>query len=211
MRIDCTYETENTTSELETFEWDNPWWEQASDTKKTRVLYIGDSISYGIRRHATEISENTLLFDNFSTSKALDNPYFADSLALFAKQERYRSVVLFNNGLHGFHLNDSLFERYYRKMIVYLKESFRNIPIMVVLSTTVGDTERRACIIRRNAIAQKIANENGLDVIDLFEASERMTELQTADLVHFNEEGFHALAKIVVDAVKTHLSAKVNK
>ena len=45
----------------------------------------------------------------------------------------------------------------------------------------------------------------------LFEASERMTELQTADLVHFNEEGFHALAKIVVDAVKTHLSAKVNK
>lgn len=162
-------------------------------------------------RHATEISENTLLFDNFSTSKALDNPYFADSLALFAKQERYRSVVLFNNGLHGFHLNDSLFERYYRKMIVYLKESFRNIPIMVVLSTTVGDTERRACIIRRNAIAQKIANENGLDVIDLFEASERMTELQTADLVHFNEEGFHALAKIVVDAVKTHLSAKVNK
>lgn len=211
MRIDCTYETENTTSELETFERDNPWWEQAPDTKKTRVLYIGDSISYGIRRHATEISENTLLFDNFSTSKALDNPYFADSLALFAKQERYRSVVLFNNGLHGFHLNDSLFERYYRKMIVYLKESFRNIPIMVVLSTTVGDTERRACIIRRNAIAQKIANENGLDVIDLFEASERMTELQTADLVHFNEEGFHALAKIVVDAVKTHLSAKVNK
>ena len=88
MRIDCTYETENTTSELETFEWDNPWWEQAPDTKKTRVLYIGDSISYGIRRHATEISENTLLFDNFSTSKALDNPYFADSLALFAKQER---------------------------------------------------------------------------------------------------------------------------
>lgn len=211
MRIDYTYETENTTSELETFEWDNPWWEQAPDTKKTRVLYIGDSISYGIRRHATEISENTLLFDNFSTSKALDNPYFADSLALFAKQERYRSVVLFNNGLHGFHLNDSLFERYYRKMIVYLKESFQNIPIMVVLSTTVGDTERRACIIRRNAIAQKIANENGLDVIDLFEASERMTELQTADLVHFNEEGFHALAKIVVDAVKTHLSAKVNK
>ena len=119
--------------------------------------------------------------------------------------------MLFNNGLHGFHLNDSLFERYYRKMIVYLKESFRNIPIMVVLSTTVGDTERRACIIRRNAIAQKIANENGLDVIDLFEASERMAELQTADLVHFNEEGFHALAKIVVDAVKTHLSAKVNK
>ena len=98
MRIDCTYETENTTSELETFEWDNPWWEQAPDTKKTRVLYIGDSISYGIRRHATEISENTLLFDNFSTSKALDNPYFADSLALFAKQERYRSVVLFRTG-----------------------------------------------------------------------------------------------------------------
>ena len=38
MRIDCTYETENTTSELETFEWDNPRWEQAPDTKKTRVL-----------------------------------------------------------------------------------------------------------------------------------------------------------------------------
>ena len=41
---DFTYESNNTTIELETYEWDNVWWEQAPKQDATRDLYIGDSI-----------------------------------------------------------------------------------------------------------------------------------------------------------------------
>ncbi len=102
---DFTYEPNGTTAKLERFEWDNVWWEQ-TDSHADRVLYIGDSISCGIRRRATEASVNTLLFDGFGTSKALDNPYFQNSVSMFAAQQGKRCAVLFNNGLHGWHLSD---------------------------------------------------------------------------------------------------------
>ena len=84
---DYTYEFDNRYDRLETYEWDNVWWEQANLKDATRVLYIGDSISCATRKVATKLSENRLLFDGFGTSKALDNPFFADSLRSFCKQQ----------------------------------------------------------------------------------------------------------------------------
>ena len=51
-----TFQSERNSEKLETYEWDNVWWEQAPDNEKKRVLYIGDSISCGIRHIATELS-----------------------------------------------------------------------------------------------------------------------------------------------------------
>ena len=78
-----TYETENRCERLETYEWDNVWWEHADTEGVPRVLYIGDSISCATRRTATGAAGETIFFDGFGTSKALDNPYFADSIRLF--------------------------------------------------------------------------------------------------------------------------------
>lgn len=65
-----------------------------------------NEIMFGGSRHiATEALNGEILFDGFGTSKALDNPYFQQSLHLFAAQEGYRDLVLFNNGLHGWHLS----------------------------------------------------------------------------------------------------------
>ena len=85
-----TYEAANSESRLETYEFDNVWWEHANTKGTPRVLYIGDSISCGTRRKATEVAENKIFFDGFGTSKALDNPYFADSIRMFAKQQGER-------------------------------------------------------------------------------------------------------------------------
>ena len=92
--------------QLEVFEWDNVWWECADTAGIPRVLYIGDSISCGIRRIATQLTNEEILFDGFGTSKGIDNPYLMDSIKLFAEQEGKREAVLFNNGLHGWHLDD---------------------------------------------------------------------------------------------------------
>ena len=103
---DFTYETENRSNRYETYEWDDMWIDHANETDRKRAAYIGDSISVGTRRIATARTNEEILFDGFGTSKALDNPYFKDSIRLFFKQLPNVDTVLFNNGLHGWHLND---------------------------------------------------------------------------------------------------------
>ena len=202
MENSFTYEHENIRQKLETYEWENNWCERAYDTEAQRVLYIGDSISCGIRRFATAASDNQILFDGFGTSKALDNPFYTKMLRLFAQQQGYRSIVLFNNGLHGWHLDDEVsYPMYFRKMLDFLKTEFSDTPIAVVLSTAVTDPVRLTRIIKRNAVAEQAAKEYGSPVIDLFSVSESHSKLHTDDGIHFVEEGYRQLAQIVYKSV----------
>ena len=179
---DSTYEAENTVEKLETYEWDNPWIEQANDIQIPRVLYIGDSISRATRSLATERSGNTILFDNFATSKAVDNPFFPESVVLFAKQTHHRNAVIFNNGLHGWHLDDeSEYAKYYEDMIQFLLKEFSDVPVAVVLTTHVADSERDKRVVARNSVAKAIAEKYSLPVIDFYKVSVENKELLSAD------------------------------
>ena len=158
MSSEFTFQSESNGLALEDLEWDNTWWEQAPDKSLPRVLYIGDSISCGTRRQATFAAESKILFDGFGSSKALDNPYFEDSLRLFAKQQGYRQAVLFNNGLHGWHLEDSgSYAEYYLKTLRFLKAEFKNTPVAVVLTTAVADPIRNDRVKERNKAAVSAA------------------------------------------------------
>ena len=179
-----TYEANNTSKKLETLEWDNVWWEQLGNAASSRVLYIGDSISCGIRRVATAMS-GELLFDGFGSSKALDNPYFQESVALFARQQGKRKIVLFNNGLHGWHLDDiEEYPYYYDRLVKFLLDEFKDTPVALVLTTSVAAEEREARVKRRNEAAVKIAESHGLPVIDLYSVSARYKEYRSGDGVH---------------------------
>ena len=118
-----TYEKENCATELEKYEWDNTWIDHANDLSRCRVLYIGDSISCVTRRAATAQTEKEILFDGYGSSKAIDNPFFYESIKLFARQQKQRCAVIFNNGLHGWHLSDDTqYKFYYEKMIQEVRE-----------------------------------------------------------------------------------------
>ena len=199
-----TYEFESKNTELETYEWDNVWWEQTSRNDVLRVLYIGDSISCGIRRIATSCSEDRILFDGFGTSKAVDNPFLFDSIRIFAKQQKYRDAVLFNSGLHGWHLDDDTQYRYcYEKMIKLLLDEFKDTPIVIVLTTSVSNTEREKRVKRRNEVAAKIADKYGLPIIDLYSISAEFSEFRTNDGVHFNADGYKKFAEQIICDLKT--------
>ena len=196
-----TYEAETHEIRLETYEWDNVWWEHANIKGIPRVLYIGDSISCGTRRKATEVAENKLFFDGFGTSKALDNPYFADSIRMFAKQQENRVAVLFNNGLHGWHLDDATeYGVYYEKMIKFLLKEFENISLFLVLTTHVANLERDARVVVRNRVVLELAKKYGLPIIDLYEIVKEHSDLFT-DGVHLTGEGYGLLAKELVENV----------
>lgn len=206
MSNDFTFQSKRDENKLETYEWDSTWFDQAPDTDKKRVLYIGDSISCGIRRIATEVSGNEILFDGFGTSKALDNPYFKESVRLFALQENHRELVLFNNGLHGWHLEPSEFEKYYDEMLSFLKDDFKGTPIVIVLSTSVINKENDEKVVKYNSVAKKLADKNGLAVIDLYSETKDKTEMYVSDGVHFNDDGYRRLANVIVETVKEKIN-----
>lgn len=199
---DFTYESGVPVTPLETFEWDNVWWDNAPDKNKKRALYIGDSISCAIRREATLATEEQLLFDGFGTSKAVDHPFFERSVSLFAEQQGKREVILFNNGLHGWHLDDEKeYPEYYEKLVRFLQKEL-SAPVVIVLTTRVSDPERIKRVIKRNKAALDIAERTGCKVIDLFSASEQFAEYQAADGVHYIPEGCCLLAEFLVKELK---------
>ena len=114
-----TYETKDKLTPLETYEWENVWWDHPEDKETPRAVYIGDSISCGIRSVFQPESKGIRL-DGFGTSKAVDHQWFQKTLHLFAMQSPKPKAVLFNNGLHGWHLDDAAFADNYGDMVKFL-------------------------------------------------------------------------------------------
>ncbi len=200
---DFTYEHQANACKLETFEWDNVWIDHANDAQMTRVLYVGDSISCGIRRTATALSENRIYFDGFGTSKALDNPYFLDALLLFAKQQPRRDLILFNNGLHGWHLEDETeYKTLYRAFVQGIRSAFPDTPLLLILTTGVSDAEREERVQKRNRAVLEIASELSLPIIDLYSASVEHVQLRAGDGVHFTPQGYEILAQTILQSVQ---------
>ena len=203
---DFTYESNNTSVELETYEWDNVWWEQADVTGVPRVLYIGDSISCATRHAATEAAEGKIFFDGFGTSKAVDNPYFAESVRLFAQQQGEREVIIFNNGLHGWHLDDDTeYIQYYEQLVKFLLSEFGATPIVLLLTTAVADEKRNARVIKRNNAVVKLAAAYNLSVVDLYSVVNEHRELLSRDGVHLIPEGY----KLLASALLSHINGLI--
>ena len=203
---DLTYEYENCSQCLETYEWDKVWWEHANTEGVPRVLYIGDSIAHSTWRAATDVANYEIYFDGFGTSKAVDNPYFADSLRIFAAQQGDRRVVLFNNGLHGWHLDDaSDYAQAYEKMLVFLLKEFAGTPLVLLLTTHVANVARDKRVQTRNQAVSALAEKYNLPVLDLYTFSKEHESLLTSDGVHYTPEGYRLLAAEIVKKVREFL------
>ena len=203
---DFTYEFNNRSQSLEKYEWDNVWWEQADVTGVPRVLYIGDSISCATRRVATAAAEGKIFFDGFGTSKAVDNPYFSESVRLFAQQQGEREVIIFNNGLHGWHLDDDTeYIQYYEKLVKFLLREFGETPIVLILTTAIADEKRNARVIKRNNAVVKLAAAYNLSVVDLYSVVNEHRELLSPDGVHLIPEGY----KLLASALLSHINGLI--
>lgn len=199
-----TYETEKTSYQYETYEWDRTWVHCANDFEKTRVLYIGDSISWGTREQICGICED-INFDGLHTSKSLDHPFFRETVDLLVKQLPKVDVVLFNHGHHSWHLDDG--DEYYahlKSFLSFLLEKFSGKPLFLLLSTYSSDEKRCERIRKRNEITLKVAEEYNLPVIDMYSVSEGNVK-NLLDIVHFNAEGYRELAKKLVNEIYSAL------
>lgn len=202
-----TYENNDRVTPLETYEWDNVWIQRTDDKKSPRVLYIGDSISCALRVFGNGVTKEEILIDSFGTSKAIDNAYFWDALRLFSLQEGHRDIVLFNNGLHGWHLDDETdYPAYYERMLCKILDEFRDSKVVIVLTTAVAKEERHERVKVRNGFVKTIAGKYGLDIIDLYEISSENMDLLGDDGVHFTADGYQKISEYLVDEIRKILN-----
>ena len=206
---DYTYETAPRISRLETYEWEDIWWDHAPDTEGKRILIIGDSISCGTRRAASKLEGRSVFIDAFGTSKAVDNPEFYRLIDYFAAANHAYEAVYFNNGLHGWHLSEEEYAPLLTKVAEYIKARFAPKKFFIVLTTPTrksGNTElfseQNERVKARNAAAAETAKAVGAEVIDFYSLIENRPELYTQDGVHLVNEGYELLARAIVGAAQ---------
>ena len=205
-----TYEFGVVSTHLETYEWDDIWWDHPEERDAKRILIIGDSISCGYRRAAMKINERCARVDGIATSKAVDNKTFYTLIDYFASLGLTYDAVFFNNGLHGWHLdNEGEFEKHFEALAVYIKEKFAPKQFFAVLTTPVrksGNTaehaERNKSVKARNAVIASVAERLGAEILDLYSPIEARAELYTQDGVHLLPEGYTLFAQTVLSKVK---------
>lgn len=192
-----TYEFENKLKK-ETYEWSDAWCEYANDDETFRVLYIGDSISRGMRYILNCMADGKIRIDNFATSKAVDNPFFKEEVNVFKSQQKKYDMVLFNNGLHGFHLSIAEYERYYGEMVHWLCDNFEDSKIEIVLTTFTSAENMTDAVAERNAAACRAAEDNEMNVIDLYKLSCENKSLLANDGVHWSNDGYELFAEALL-------------
>ena len=200
---DFTYETENRMNKYETYEWDNIWIEHANEIGRKRVAYIGDSISVGTRRIATARTNEEILFDGFGTSKALDNPYFKDSIRLFLKQLPNIDTVLFNNGLHGWNLDDGIeYKALYDEMIQFILGEIKGTKLYILLTTAVAKDADDERVKFRNIAAREVAEKYSISVIDLYDITSVNINEISSDGVHPTEPLYEKIADEIIRNIR---------
>ncbi|MDD6915147.1 MAG: SGNH/GDSL hydrolase family protein [Eubacteriales bacterium] len=200
---DFTYETENRMNKYETYEWDDMWIDHANETDRKRAAYIGDSISVGTRRIATARTNEEILFDGFGTSKALDNPYFKDSIRLFLNQVPNIDTVLFNNGLHGWHLNDETeYKTLYDEMIQFILSEIKDAKLYILLTTAVIDKDDNDRVKLRNIAAREVAEKYSIPVIDLYDITSANISEISPDGIHPTEPLYEKIADEIIRNIR---------
>lgn len=199
MSTNDTYEAADIKTPLEKYEWDDIWHEQTDANDKFRIFYIGDSISRGIRRRITAISGGEVLCSGYATSKGADNPQFKEMIKLALSGNKY-GTVLFNNGLHGWHLSEKEYAKCCDEIVSFIVDEL-GLPLRIVTTTVTKDAHRERAE-ARNAELEAIAKKYGLKIIDLYSESVRISEHLRDDGVHFDEVGYDKLAEYILKNIK---------
>ena len=191
----------------DTMEWTRMWTDHANSKDLPRVLMIGDSICNGYRDYTQKELEGKVYVDQLVSSRALDQEYYWKQLELPFMEQKY-DLILFNFGLHGFHIGFEDYGKGLEKLADFLKTKSSNL--CFVLTTPMdymsGDKtaiEINAKVIKRNEVAKKVMSEKGIKIFDLYTPIDGKSDIRAGnkDYYHYNEAGKKYQAKIVSEKI----------
>ena len=176
------------------------------------MLIIGDSITCGYRDDVNELLGGEIYIDGYASSKAVDNPFLIPAIDLMIAQSNC-FMILFNSGLHGFHLDEETYRINYIKIVNHLMEKYPEKKLTLMTSTPVRDEENRKLlsertereVVVRNKVVKEIAADKGLDIIDLFGVMINEDYRLWRDIVHLYPEGNDKLAAVVTEYIKKNM------
>lgn len=191
----------------EKYEWSNIWWDCADDPTLPRVLLIGDSIACGYSGVVTRLLAGRYHVDRLGTSRSINDPVLAKQTVLMLQEWPYVAVH-FNNGLHGFHLDDADYAAALREYLTLIRQHCGAAKLIWASSTPItcnGDptvlAEDNSVVTARNQRAAEVMTAEGVPVNDLYSVVLGKPELRVPDGFHYNAAGYELLGKAVAEAV----------
>ncbi len=196
----------------ENIEWLDVWLPDTNSHDLPRVLLIGDSITRGYGKQVEALLKGKAYVGRMATSKSLGDPALLDEVALILKEQSF-DVIHFNNGMHGDGYNEAEYAAALPDLISTLH---RHAPHAKLIWASTTDVRRKnqleqadpktERVVARNRAAAAIVAKSGIPVDDLFAVVDGHPEFHAQDGVHFNEQGYAALAARVAKSIEPLLA-----
>ena len=180
---------------LETYEWDDIWFDHATDTQQRRVIVFGDSISVNYRFPLVEALRGKFCVDNYGTSKAADNPFLKENMRLIMAQQKH-DIIYFCSG-HGTHQSPQEYEDNTEKLVQWLLEDYPEKKLIIAGRIYSSYPPKEESCRQRNESLRRIAQRHDLAFDDLHALTFDRPDLLKEDKVHLNEAGQKVVAEHV--------------
>lgn len=193
----------------ESIEWLRIWCEETHGDLP-RVALIGDSITEQVFEGVKKELEGIALVDYLATSYAITSPAYIGMVEKFVEDSDY-AVIYYNYGLHASNVDLVAYAEAYRKLLAKFLATSK---VILGSTTVVHDKEnigqelpKFVDLVRgRNACAEKIAQDFGVELDDGFAISTKLgVDGKAEDGIHFNEKGKEMLAKHKAERIKAIL------
>lgn len=185
---------------LETYEWDDIWFDHATDTQQKRVVVFGDSISVNYRFALVEELKGCFCVDNYGTSKAADNPFLKENMKLIMAQQKH-DVIYFCSG-HGTHQTPEEYEQNVDKLVQWLLQDYPKKKLIIAGRIYSSYPPKEESCKQRNDSLARIAEKHSLPFDDLHALTLDRPELLKEDKVHLNEQGQLVVAEHIAQIIR---------
>lgn len=183
---------------LEMYEWDDIWFDHATDVTLRRVIVFGDSITVNFRFALIEQLGGEFYVDNYGTSKAADNPFLLANMDMILAQKKH-DIIHFRTG-HGHHQYAHEYERNTERIVSYLVTKYPEKKLIMSLKPyRVKDADY---VIPRNEAIVRIAEKYSLPIDDLYSLTLDRVDLLMEDGVHLNQRGREVVADHVANSIR---------
>ena len=191
------YQPATTSRVREGSEWSTTYSFNTTDRSKPRVLLIGDSICNGYKHAVQEELKDKMNVTFWASSKCVtDRDYFRE-LDLILSGYEYK-VISFNNGLHSLGTNRAEWSAAYRGAVEFIQAKCPDAKLLITNCTPLKDPALTAKSKELNGIAQKIAADLKVPVLDLFGQMNSLDRNEFwSDTFHFKESAIKIQAKFL--------------
>ena len=187
---------------LEKNDWSNIWIENANQSEKPRILFVGDSITEGYYSFIGDYLAQDFSLGYYVTSKFLGNPDYQTELTTILDRYDFE-IIHINNGLHGWDYSIQEYQKGLEDIKRILDDHAPNALIIWCMTTPIRVEENLESldklnqdVILRNQAALEILGENGVIINDLYSEMLKHPEYYR-DGYHFNSAGKGFQAKVI--------------